>query len=73
MIPCVVLLSIDKKSETDSDNDLSVSEMKKYGVLAVIMGLCGPLCWTIMANYLRQSIQEKSFAVFDLSIDTMLY
>ena len=53
MVPCVVLLSIDKKTEGDSDNDLSVDEMKKYGVLAVIMGLCGPLCWTIKANYVR--------------------
>lgn len=74
MIPCVILLSIDKKVDGESSNDLTVKEMKMYGLYAVLMGLCGPICWTIQSYYLRLSIERKSFgSVFDLSIDTMLF
>ena len=74
IIPCVLLLSLDKKdesmiSEDDEKPGLSVEQMKTYGLLAVLMALLGPFFWTCKGYKTRQAIENKTFPVFDLAID----
>ena len=56
MIPCVIFLSLDKKDDQVSKNDLTPEEMKVYGIYAVLFGLCGPIMWTVKTYYIRISI-----------------
>ena len=69
MIPCVILLSLDKKDAADSDIGLTTKEMQLYGIYAVIMGLTAPFIWTFKAYYIRRNLQRKDFPILDLSLD----
>ncbi len=43
-----------------------------YGGLAVLMGLSAPLFWTFRTYFTRRTINDKSYEVNDLAIDTVL-
>lgn len=69
MMPCVILLSLDRKDAADSDNGLTTKEMQLYGIYAVIMGLTAPFIWTFKAYYIRCTLEKKEFPILDLSLD----
>ena len=56
MLPCVAFLSFDKKEESE-ESDLTVSEMRVYGLLSVAMGISAPFLWTILYYYARQAAE----------------
>ena len=47
--------------------------MRIYGFYAVLMGLTAPFIWTFKAFYIRLSLHNKLWPIFDLSIDQMFY
>ena len=73
MIPCAVLLSLDQKDAADSENDLTASEMQKYGVYAVLLASSAPFLWTFRTYHLRCAIEYEKFPVHDYSIDQMFF
>ena len=72
MIPCVVFLSLDKKVES-KDSDLTKDGLVMFGGLAVAMGLAAPLFWTFRTYFTRRTINDKSYDINDLAIDTVLF
>ena len=71
MIPCVIFLSLDKKVESE-ESDLTKDQLVMYGGLAVLMGLSAPLFWTFRTYFTRRTINDKSYEINDLAIDTVL-
>ena len=71
MMPCVLLLSLDKK-EASEDFGLTEDELKFYGNLAILMGVIAPLTWTFKTYFTRSVIEDKSYVINDLAIDTVL-
>ena len=69
MLPCAILLSLDKKEAEDSDYNLTVRQMRLYGLVAVIFALLGPICWTLKGFYIRKAKEIKNFPIYDLAID----
>ena len=79
MVPCVVLLSMDPKevdeaeaAESDEES-LTKQQMKLYGILAVMFGIFAPFFWIIKIYFIRLTIEEKSFDLYDLAIDSQLF
>ena len=72
MVPCVILLSIDKKEESEK-SELTASEMQLYGGFAVLMACMAPIFWTIAAYYARKTIERKAYVTNDLAIDRSLF
>ena len=77
MVPCVILLALDKKTVDETSDDPTSNfteyEMRAFGGLAVLFGILAPLFWTTKAYFLRRSIEQKSFKTWDVGIDHMLY
>ena len=71
MMPCVLLLSLDKKVASE-DFGLTDDELNYYGNLAVLMGLLAPVSWTFRTYFTRRIINDKSYVINDLAIDTVL-
>ena len=76
MIPCVVLLSLDPKEVDeaevkDKDEELvTEKEMRLYGIVAVSFGILAPLFWLVKVYYIRLTIDDKSFVLYDMAIDS---
>ena len=68
MVPCVILLSLDKKEESE-DSDLSEQEMVTYGSLAILMGVLAPIFWTFKTYFARKVIDEKCYNIDDFAMD----
>ena len=47
--------------------------MQIYGVIAVSFGILTPIFWTIRAYYVRLTVEDKSFDVLDMSVDTLFF
>ena len=69
MICAGVFLSIDEKEEDDSDDGLTVAEMKKCGILAVGISCMCSLAWTLLAYYYKELTSTGRFTPFDLAWD----
>ncbi len=73
MIPCVILLSLDKKV-ADQESDVTVHDMQIYGGIAVLFAVLAPLFWTTKAYFARKSIEAKLFITTrDLALDSALF
>ena len=73
MIPCVILLSLDKKV-ADEESDVTVHDMQIYGGIAVLFAVLAPLFWTTKAYFARKSIEAKLFITTkDLALDSALF
>lgn len=74
LIPCVVFLALDKKSESsDSAAAYTAHEKRVYGGLAIICGLISPVFWLFKAYFLRKTIDAKLFtSTLDLVIDCQI-
>ena len=70
MLPCALLLSLDKKDVDESDYDLTVAQMRLYGFLAVMFALLGPIFWTVIGYYIRKAKETDCFPIYELAIDT---
>ena len=72
MIPCVILLSIDKKV-VDQESDVTAHEMQVYGGIAVLFAVLAPFFWTFKAFFARKSLESKLFFTMkDLALDSAL-
>mmetsp|Transcript_22104 Transcript_22104/g.27190 ORF Transcript_22104/g.27190 Transcript_22104/m.27190 type:complete len:98 (+) Transcript_22104:534-827(+) len=73
MVPCVILLALDKKEASESDSGYTVEQMRLYGILAVTFGILAPLFWTTKAYFLRLTIWNNWFRTWDMGIDHMIF
>lgn len=73
MVPCVVLISLDPKEETISDSGLTPSEMHRYGILAILMAVTAPVCWTFKSYCARKAFKKDEYVPVDLSLDQMFF
>ena len=75
IIPCILLLSLDKKkvTVTSSDQELEEHELRIYGLISIVFALCAPFFWTFKSFYIRKAIETKVFPVYDLALDTQGY
>ena len=47
--------------------------MRIYGVIAISFAVMCPLFWTFRAYFIRLTVEDKSFVVYDMSIDTLFF
>ena len=47
--------------------------MRLHGIMAVTFGISAPFFWLISIYYIRLTIEEKSFDLYDLAIDTIFF
>jgi hypothetical protein len=72
MMPCVILLSLDKKV-VNEDSDYSERQLVEFGSYAVIMGVLAPVFWTFKVYWTRRTINDKTYDLKDLALDTVLF
>ena len=44
--------------------------MRLYGIVAVSFGILAPLFWLVKVYYIRLTIDDKSFVLYDMAIDS---
>ena len=70
----VILAYDNKSSRIESDevgkySDITVEQMKDYGLLAIFMAFCGPFFWTFRSYNAKVAITSENFEPDDLAID----
>ena len=73
MMPCVIVMSLDKKDASKSVYHLSEHQMTVYGLLAILSASAAPFFWTVRAYYLRKANQKGTYPVEELAIDLNIF
>lgn len=73
MIGSGVFLSLDQDKEENEDIGLTAEEMKRYGIIAVLISCIPTLGWTLQCYWYKKLISTNRFNATDLAIDQGLF